>query len=75
MKIGILGLLGLIFITLKLCGVIAWSWWLVLLPFYFGIAFIFGAIILFVLGVFGLAGASALLEKMQRGKLRNKRVK
>lgn len=24
--------LGLIFIVLKLCSVIAWSWWLVLLP-------------------------------------------
>lgn len=27
-----LGLLTLVFITLKLCGVIAWSWWLVLSP-------------------------------------------
>ncbi len=34
MKIGFLGLLALIFITLKLCEVIAWSWWLVLLPLY-----------------------------------------
>jgi len=32
MKIGFLGLLGLIFITLKLIGVIAWSWWLVTAP-------------------------------------------
>ena len=30
----ILGVLGLIFITLKLCGVIAWSWWWVLAPFW-----------------------------------------
>lgn len=30
--IGFLGLLTLIFITLKLCGVIAWSWWWVLAP-------------------------------------------
>ena len=29
---GILEVLTLIFIVLKLCGVIAWSWWLVLLP-------------------------------------------
>lgn len=28
------GVLGLIFIVLKLCGVIMWSWWLVLLPLY-----------------------------------------
>lgn len=26
--------LTLIFIVLKLCEVITWSWWLVLLPFY-----------------------------------------
>ncbi|WNT48311.1 hypothetical protein SPLA5a_PHROGS00228 [Salmonella phage SPLA5a] len=75
MKIGFLGLLTLIFITLKLCGVIAWSWWLVLLPLYFGIAFILGVIILFILGAFGLAGASALLEKVRFRKARNKRAK
>lgn len=34
MKIGILGLLGLLFIGLKLAGVIAWSWWWVLAPFW-----------------------------------------
>lgn len=32
------GVLGVIFIVLKLVGVITWSWWLVLLPFYFGLA-------------------------------------
>lgn len=30
-----LDVLTLIFITLKLTGVINWSWWLVLLPLYF----------------------------------------
>jgi len=30
----ILGILGIVFVTLKLCGVINWSWWWVLLPFY-----------------------------------------
>jgi hypothetical protein len=30
----IAGLLGLIFITLKLVGVISWSWWWVLAPFW-----------------------------------------
>ena len=34
--------LGLIFIVLKLCEVINWSWWLVLLPFYYLIILIFG---------------------------------
>lgn len=32
MKIGILGLLSCIFITLKLCGIISWPWWLITLP-------------------------------------------
>lgn len=32
--IPILGILGLIFITLKLTGYIAWSWWWVLAPFW-----------------------------------------
>lgn len=36
MQIGFLGVLGLIFIVLKLVGTISWSWWLVLLPFYGG---------------------------------------
>lgn len=32
----LLSLLGVVFITLKLCNVITWSWWLVLLPLYGG---------------------------------------
>lgn len=38
MKIGFLGLLGLVFIVLKLTNVIDWSWWLVTCPFWIGIA-------------------------------------
>ena len=30
--IGFFGLLQICFIVLKLCGVIDWAWWLVLLP-------------------------------------------
>lgn len=32
------GLLTLVFVTLKLCGVIDWSWWVVLLPSFVSIA-------------------------------------
>lgn len=32
--IGFFGLLGVLFIGLKLTGYIDWSWWLVLLPIY-----------------------------------------
>ena len=35
-----LTLLGLIFVTLKLCSVINWSWWWVLLPFWGGLALV-----------------------------------
>lgn len=38
MQIGFCGALGLMFIGLKLTNYIDWSWWLVLLPFYLGIA-------------------------------------
>lgn len=33
-SIGFTGFLALIFITLKLCNVITWSWWWVLSPFW-----------------------------------------
>lgn len=40
--IGTIGLLGVIFVTLKLCNVIDWSWWWVTLPFWGGVALIIG---------------------------------
>lgn len=48
MIIYILATLGILFITLKLIGVIAWSWLLVLLPF-FGIALIYLFVLFLVL--------------------------
>jgi len=36
--IGFLGLLTIVFIVLKLCNVISWSWWWVLSPFWIPIA-------------------------------------
>jgi hypothetical protein len=41
-----LGFLGLTFIVLKLCGVIAWSWWLVTLPLWGGLAIGIGVMVL-----------------------------
>lgn len=31
--VGLLSLLGVLFVALRLCGVIGWPWWQVLLPF------------------------------------------
>lgn len=45
--IGFLGLLAVLFIALKLTDVIAWSWWLVLLPAYGGLI-----IALIIIGLF-----------------------
>ena len=45
-------LLGILFIILKLCGVITWSWWLVTLPLWGGLAlFLAFLIIVFIVGV------------------------
>jgi hypothetical protein len=54
-----LGPLGLILVVLKLFGLTAvatWSWWLVLLPFYFGFAVLFAC-----LGTLGLVSIIAFL--------------
>ncbi len=40
--IGIIGLLGVLFVGLKLGGVISWSWWWVTLPFWGGLALVAG---------------------------------
>jgi len=47
--IGFLSLLALLFIGLKLCGVIDWSWWWVTLPLWGGFAVFFGIILLALL--------------------------
>lgn len=49
MKVGFLGMLALLFITLKLTGYITWSWWLVLLPIYIGVLAFIGVFILMIL--------------------------
>ncbi len=36
--VSVMGLLGLLFVTLKLTGFIAWSWWWVTCPFWASIA-------------------------------------
>ena len=59
----LLGILGIIFITLKLAeiGVVAtWSWWLVLLPFW-----LIPAIVLCVVAVIGVVYLLANLMKLK----------
>ena len=48
--ISFIGLLTIVFIVLKLCGVIAWSWWWVLSPIWipFGVALVLIVLVLIV---------------------------
>ena len=43
-------LLTLVFIVLKLCGVVSWSWWLVLCPLWIGalVALVIAVVILII---------------------------
>jgi hypothetical protein len=49
--IGVFGLLGVAFVVLKLIGVINWSWWWVTLPFWGGLAIVFGVLAFIALGM------------------------
>lgn len=53
--IGVFGLLGVLFVGLKLTGVIDWSWWWVTAPFWGGFAFVLACLLLIVLlaAIFG----------------------
>ena len=58
--VGVVGLLGVVFVVLKLTGVISWSWWYVTMPFWGGLALL--AVILIVIGV--ALGVMWLIEKI-----------
>jgi hypothetical protein len=47
--VGLLGLMFLIFMTLKLMGYITWSWWWVTAPLWVGFAIILTIILIFLL--------------------------
>lgn len=51
--IGVFGLLGVVFVTLKLTGIITWSWWWVTLPFWGGFALL--VLIIVILALIALA--------------------
>lgn len=44
--VGFLGMLTIVFITLKLIGTIAWSWWYVLAPLWAPVALVVAIIII-----------------------------
>lgn len=62
--ISVVGLLGVVFVALKLTGFIDWSWWWVTLPFWGG----FGIVGLLLFVYFFLVGLCATLERKKRRK-------
>ena len=58
--IGVLGLLGVLFVGLKLGGLINWSWWWVTAPFWGGFAI--------VISIAFIIGALYLLEILLEGR-------
>ena len=44
--------LQIVFIVLKLCGVIKWSWWLVLMPLWISLGI--GVILFIILVIYGI---------------------
>jgi hypothetical protein len=63
--IGFAGLLTIVFITLKLCNVIAWSWWWVLSPILISLGL--------VLGIIAIVGIIALIAALMSGPKKSKR--
>jgi len=60
--VGFTGLLAIVFIVLKLTGVITWSWWWVLSPIW-----IIGGIILFItLTVISVAAVAQVRDERKR---------
>lgn len=51
--IGVFGLLGVLFVGLKLTNIITWSWWWVTIPFWGGFALI--ALVLIIAIIFAIS--------------------
>lgn len=64
MQIGLSTLLGVLFITLKLTGVIAWSWLWVLAPFWIGFALTF--LLLVVMALIAATAAGSTYRTIRR---------
>lgn len=71
MQIGLFGVLGVVFIILKLVGVIAWSWVWVTAPLWVGLAV---ALAMFVVGALAAVFAAVFLSSPKKAKKRNVRT-
>lgn len=60
-----LGLLGMLFIGLKLTGFIDWSWWWVLCSFWIGVAVLMAILVVLAVGFVVVLGVDWLLERIR----------
>lgn len=68
--IGLASALGIVFIVLKLCGVIGWHWAWVLAPFWMPLALVLAVLLVVGLGVGVVALIVALAESRSERKQR-----
>lgn len=71
MKISFLPLLFLVFLVLKLTGVIAWSWWIITAPLWGGFALV--CVLVTLLFIFALAQVRKDLTSKERLLMRLRR--
>lgn len=64
--IGVFGLLGIVFVVLKLTGFIDWSWWWVTAPFWGGCALVVAGFVVWLLFVFAAMCAGSLFSKRRK---------
>jgi len=62
--VSLVGALGVVFVVLKLCHVIDWSWWWVTLPFWGGAALVLAIFLVCIVGGGLLVLIGTLLEKL-----------
>lgn len=65
--VGFAGALTIAFVVLKLCGVIAWSWWWVTSPVWISIGLVLALLVLLALAAFGSVWWESLPAKRSRG--------
>lgn len=66
--IGITGAVFLVFLVLKLCGVIAWSWWWVTAPLWGPLALVVAVAVVFGVAFVLITAYAAVTDRIRRNR-------